>query len=116
VVNTVWNRNSCRGAAPIKNWSDVSLILIIGYSIDVFFFTLNLIIGNNGGTIHLICLRITQAFFIVPVILLAYIAISSQSYGTRKDAYFSWYGGYLSISGITYSVTSPPTGWVSDKK
>ena len=92
------------------------MILILGYSIDVFFFTLNLIIGNNGGTIHLISLRIKQAFFIVPVILLAYIAISSQSYGTRKDAYFSWYGGNLSISGSTYSVTSPPAAWVSDKK
>ena len=62
----------------------------------------------------MIYLRVTQAFVIVPVMNLVFIAIASESYGTKKDTFFSWFG--VNITGGSYNVTSPPVGWVSDKK
>jgi hypothetical protein len=88
--------------------------LIVGYSIGVLVWTLNIILGNNGGTIHMVYWRMTQAIAILPLFLLIFVTIASLSYGTRTDAYNSWYGGNLSITGSTYTVTSKTAGWVSD--
>ena len=114
VVNTVWNQASCRKANPIPSWSNVSNTLIVGYAISVLFWTLNIIFGNNGGTMHMVYWRSTQAIAILPLLTLIFVIVASLSYGTRADVFKSWYGGNLSITGSAYSVTSKPAGWVSD--
>ncbi len=48
VVNTVWNQNSCKKAKPVSSWSNVSTTLLVGYSICVLFWILNIILGNDG--------------------------------------------------------------------
>jgi hypothetical protein len=69
-----------------------------------------------GGKVHYVYWRMTQAIAILPLLLLIFIPIAALSYGTRTDVYTSWYGGNLSITGSTYSVTSKPNGWISDLK
>jgi hypothetical protein len=114
VVNTIWNQASCRKANPIPSWSNVSNTLIVGYTISVLLWSLNIIFGNNGGTIHMVYWRSTQAIAILPLLILIFVTIASLSYGTRTDVFNSWFGGNLSITGSTYTVTSKTAGWVSD--
>ena len=113
VVNTVWNQATCLKAKPIPSWSNVSGTLIWGYLISVLFWGVNIIFGNNGGVLHMIYWRMTQAIAILPPLILILVIIASLSYGKRSDVYNSWYGGDLTIIGSTYSIMRP-TNWVSD--
>ena len=112
VINTVWNQAKCIKAEPIASWSNVSGTLIWGYLISVFFWSINIIFGNNGGTLHMVYWRLTQAIAILPLLIIIFVIIATQSYGTRADVFNSWYGGDLTIIGSTYSIMRQ-TNWVS---
>lgn len=113
VINTVWNQAKCIKAEPIASWSNVSGTLIWGYLISVFFWSINIIFGNNGGTLHMVYWRSTQAIAILPFLIIIFVIIATKSYGTRADVFNSWYGGDIIITPTSYSVTRD-IAWVSD--
>jgi hypothetical protein len=68
VVTGVWNQTRCLEAHPIYWWNITSWTMMIGYFLIFAFWLTNLIVGNNGGIIHLIFLWVSRFTSVLAVL------------------------------------------------
>ena len=73
--------------------------LMITYSLGFALWTVNLILDNKGGKIHMIFLYFSQVhLLIVPISTIIADIIAVSSYGTRLEALYSWTGNVSPLS------------------
>jgi hypothetical protein len=59
---------------------------------------LNTIIGNNGGMLHMIFWRASQATALLALLELVFEVMAMTSYGTQSNVYNSWFGYAAAIN------------------
>jgi hypothetical protein len=74
--------------------------MMLTNSIGLFLWALNLIFDNNGDWMHMVWLRISEAWIISPIITMIFAAYAWNSYGSRAQVYTSWSGSdtYASVA------------------
>ena len=77
-----WTLDKCRSAAPISQWSTLAYTMMIGNGLMSLIWILNTIIGNNGGMLHMIFWRASQASALLVLLELVFAIMAMTSYGT----------------------------------
>jgi len=81
-VNVTWTNSTCLKAAPISQWSTVAWTALIGNGLMTLLWILNTVIGNNGGMLHMIWWRASQASALLALLELVFEFMAITSYGT----------------------------------
>ena len=94
--------------------------MLIGDGLASLIWILNTVIGNNGGMLHMIFWRFSQASALLVLLELAFEVMAMTSYGTRVQAFNSWFGwgvtpaviASVGTNGGTSVGAVVTTGWV----
>jgi len=119
VVNATWTNSTCLKAAPVSQWSTVAWTALIGNGLMSLVWILNTIIGNNGGMLHMIFWRASQASALLALLELVFEFMAMTSYGTQSNVTNSWFGlpsatmaaPTATVAGVYTPGTLTPTTW-----
>ncbi len=76
VFDQTWAINAKEPTA----WAHAGYFMLATYSVSTLLWVLNFVLGGNGGTVHRIFYRFSQAFAVVPFANLVYIYRIKQAY------------------------------------
>ena len=118
-VNNTWTNSTCLKAAPVSQWSTLAYTMLIGDGLVSLIWLLNTIIGNNGGMLHMIFWRTSQASALLALLVVAFEVIAMMSYGAKTAVLNSWFGypsaTYAAATAGAGTLTSGTitTGWTT---